>query len=83
MSTRTESHIRTQKVIQPLAEEKMKGCTGRREAKGRQSERGTGRERYKLRGKTQGMWGLRGVKVGGEQNDILRRGEAKVSCDLE
>ncbi len=69
--------------MHPHAEEKMKGCTVRREAKGRQSKKETDRERYKPRGKTQGMRGLGGVKGGGEQNDILRSGEAKVSCDLE
>lgn len=60
VNTRTQNHtyahIHAQKEIHPLAGKKMKGCTVRREAKGRQSERETDRERYKLRGKTQGMW---------------------------
>lgn len=61
----------------------------RTEAKARQSEQETDRESYKPRGKTLGMWelgrvGVKGGELGrGEQNDILRSSEAKVSCDLE
>lgn len=66
MHTESHTHTPTQTEIKKM---KATDCIVRREAKGRQSEKLT--ERYKLRGKSLGIWGLGGVKGGGEQNDIL------------